>query len=98
MFKVAEKRCAECLFSQDRIVSGKRMADVLKTCRRQDSHFVCHKFTQDDPASQVCCRGFYETQTSQLMRICGRLGAIEFVPLPEVMPLVPERKRRKARA
>lgn len=81
-FKVAVERCAQCLFSQDKIVSSARRKDVLNSCRKKDTHFICHKFTiavnQD-----VCCKGFYETQTSQMIRIAQRLNAVEFVPLPK---------------
>ena len=80
MFKVYAERCDQCLFSPDKIVSDARRREVLAECRRRDSHFVCHKASilrQD-----ICCRGFYDASTSSLIRIAGRLGCIEFVPLP----------------
>jgi hypothetical protein len=74
-FKVCKERCDQCLFSKNKIVSNARKRDVLATCAANDSHFVCHK-TKD-----VCCRGFYDRDpgASNLMRIAGRLGAVEFV-------------------
>jgi len=80
VFKVYETKCDQCLFSKDRIVSNSRRVEVLAECKRRDSHFICHKATLLN--QDVCCRGFFDTQTSQLIRIAGRLGAIEFVPLP----------------
>ena len=80
MFKVTDKRCDECLFSPDKIVSDKRRKNVLSDCRKRDSHFICHKATIVD--QEVCCHGFYETQTCNLMRIAQRLGAVQFVPIP----------------
>lgn len=76
MFKVMQERCDQCLFSKNKIVSNVRRAQLLDECKRKDNHFICHK------SEDVCCRGFFDTQTSQLIRIAGRLGAIEFVPVP----------------
>lgn len=80
MFKVYAERCNQCLFSKDKIVSDERRAEVLEECRRRDSHFICHKASI--ARQDVCCRGFYDACTSNLIRVMGRLGAIEFVPLP----------------
>lgn len=87
-FQVCAKRCDECLFSNAKIVSDRRKAEVLRTCVKNDSHFVCHKFTKRDSDSQVCCRGFYDRDigATNPMRIAGRLGAVEFVELPEEKP------------
>jgi hypothetical protein len=81
--QVCEKQCDQCLFSPNRIVSKARMAEILRGCRRNDTHFVCHKgsLTGND---ELVCRGFFDTQSSQLIRIAGRMNMIEFVPPPEV--------------
>ena len=73
MFKVKEERCGECLFSKDKVVSNERRKDILSDCARNDSHFNCHK------EEGVCCRGFFDTSSSNMIRISGRLGMIEFV-------------------
>lgn len=75
MFKVMQERCDQCLFSKNKIVSAARKREVLAECARTDSHFICHK------TKGVCCRGFYDRDpgASNLMRIAGRLGAVEFV-------------------
>jgi hypothetical protein len=80
-FEVCEKQCDQCLFSPNRIVPKKRMAEILRNCRRDDKHFICHKGSI--AGRDVCCRGFYDTQTSQLMRIAQRLGMVKFVPIPQ---------------
>ncbi|KIL42101.1 hypothetical protein SD70_02655 [Gordoniibacillus kamchatkensis] len=58
MFQVAEKRCNECLFSANKIVSDERKAEVLADCALNDAHFICHKATLK--GKDVCCRGFYD--------------------------------------
>ncbi|MDB5973526.1 MAG: hypothetical protein JWR07_286, partial [Nevskia sp.] len=58
MMEICEKRCDQCLFSEQRIVSKKRMADIVKECRRADNHFQCHKHSINN--RDVMCRGFYE--------------------------------------
>jgi hypothetical protein len=80
MFKVCVEKCDQCLFSLNKIVSDDRRAEILEECKSKDSHFICHKATLD--GQNLCCRGFYDTQTSQLIRIAGRLNCIEFVPVP----------------
>lgn len=89
--KVAEERCENCLFGADRIVDGERVREILEDCRAADTHFVCHKFGIGEmdglKGTDVCCRGFYDTQPpSQMIRIAERLGVIEFIPLPKGGP------------
>ena len=74
MLKVCSQKCDQCLFSGNRIVSKKRMKDILQECKQSDSHFVCHK-TKD-----TVCSGFYETQSTNLIRIMQRLNGIEKEP------------------
>ena len=73
MFKVCSEPCDQCLFSKNRIVSAARAREVLIDCKRNDAHFICHK--TDD----TCCRGFYDTRTTNLIRIAQRLRMIKFV-------------------
>ncbi len=75
--KVCEKPCDQCLFSKDRIVSAARVREVLADCKRNDSYFICHKASI--AGGDVCCRTFYDTRTSNLIRIMQRLNGIKFV-------------------
>ena len=78
--QVYAERCDQCLFGPNRIVSGSRAASVIQDCLKHDSYFICHKASNRDET--VVCRGFYETQTCNLIRIAQRLGVIAFVPVP----------------
>jgi len=71
MLKVCAQKCDQCLFSDNRIVSKKRMKDILQECKQSDTHFVCHK-TKDS-----VCHGFYKTRSTNLIRIMQRLNGIE---------------------
>ena len=73
MFKVKKECCEECLFSENKIVSSKRKADILRGCMQDDTHFICHK------SEDVCCKGFYDRVDSQMIRIAQRLNMVEFV-------------------
>ena len=73
MFKVKKECCGECLFSKDKIVSNERRRNILEGCKKNDNHFICHK-TKD-----TCCRGFYDSQTSNMIRISQRLNMVSFV-------------------
>lgn len=82
MFEICEERCRQCLFTEQRIVSKTRMAQIVRDCRRKDTHFQCHKHTIE--GRDVMCRGFYETQPApQMLRIAQRLGMVKFVAIPE---------------
>ena len=77
MFKVKKECCGQCLFGKDKIVSSERKRDILSDCRQGDSHFICHKASIK--GEDICCKGFYDTQTSNMMRISQRMGMVEFV-------------------
>ena len=77
MFKVKKKCCGQCLFGKNKIVSDKRKVDILKGCVTKDNHFICHKATMNN--EDICCKGFYDTQTSNMIRISSRLNMVEFV-------------------
>jgi len=80
MLQVLKKRCPECLFSENKIVSDARRADIIKQCLRKDSHFVCHRSTMQ--GGEAVCRGFYDSFSTNLIRVMGRLGGIEFIDVP----------------
>jgi hypothetical protein len=73
MLKVKKNRCKECLFGSKKIVSDERKHGILADCLNNDTHFNCHK--SDD----VCCKGFYDSHDSALIRISERLGGVDFV-------------------
>ena len=77
MFKVKKERCNECLYSKDKIVSDERRKNLLSDIQNKDSHFVCHKATIKN--EDVCCKGFYDSSTSNMIRISQRLNMVEFV-------------------
>jgi hypothetical protein len=80
--EICEERCNQCLFSENRIVSKARMAEIVRDCRRNDTFFQCHKHTM--AGRDVMCRGYYETQPpSQMQRIAERLGVVRFVATPK---------------
>lgn len=83
-FQVCDKPCDQCLFSKDRIVPAERVREILAGCKRDNTHFICHKATIQ--GRDVCCRSFYDTQTSQLIRVAQRLNMVEFVDVTEKEP------------
>ena len=73
---LASKRCAECMTSRNRIVSGARAAEIVRNCRRQDIHFCCHKGSA--VGKIVHCRGVHDLNPSRAFRFATALG-IEIV-------------------
>lgn len=83
-FLVAKERCDQCLYGPEKIVSNARRKQILNDISRRDSWFVCHK-SSIAGGHEICCRGDFDQRGGgQLGRIAGRLGAIEFVEVPNV--------------
>ena len=76
-FKVARKRCDECLFSSNKIVDDERRDAILAECRRDETYFICHKATK--LGRGVVCRGFYDTEANRSCQVATRLGLTRFV-------------------
>ncbi len=87
MFKVYEKPCENCLFTDNRIVPPGRASEVIKESINDQTHFVCHKSSMGDykNGDQVCCKKFYDEAGGKIqkIRIAERLGVVEFVELPD---------------
>ena len=77
MFKVKKQCCKQCLFGKNKIVDDERKDSILENCKINDSHFICHEATINK--EDVCCKGFYDTQNSSMMRVSSRLNMVEFV-------------------
>lgn len=80
--KVMKRKCDQCLFTKNKIVSDKRKQDIIQSTVAKQGFFECHKATI--AGEKHCCRGYFDQlgHTSQMVRIAGRLGTIEF-SLPE---------------
>ncbi len=92
-FLVYKERCDQCLFGPNRIVSSKRMKEVLDDCREKQHYFICHKSTLEG-TNDVCCRGFFDTYpgATTAMRFAQVAGLVFFLPLPDLcdeLPLAP---------
>ena len=81
MMKVMDKCCGQCLYSKNKIVSSERKRQIISNCKSEDTHFTCHKATI--LGEDVVCRGFYERESTNMIRIAGRLGMIETVSVDE---------------
>lgn len=77
VFKVMAEQCDQCLFSKSKIVSDLRRNQLLRDCAKKDAHFICHKATE--VGQEACCRVFFDTRSTNLMRIARRLGAVEYL-------------------
>ncbi len=77
---LASRRCAECLTTRNRIVSGERAAEIVRSCRSEGKHFICHKGSAADLI--VHCRGVHEIAGSKAHRFATQFG----IPIREVDP------------
>lgn len=55
---LASKRCSQCLTTRNRIVPGKRAAQIIEGCKETRNHFICHKGSEADMV--VHCRGVHD--------------------------------------
>lgn len=74
---MAARPCAQCLTTKNRIVSGERAAEIVRGCRREGNHFVCHK---SRPGEIVHCRGVHDRLGSSAHRFAVAVG----IPIREI--------------
>lgn len=92
MFYVLSKRCDQCLYGPDKIVSHARRKQLIRDLNRDDTHFICHKASI--AGVEAACRGDWEQRgCGQLGRIAGRLNAVNFVDEADLGTLPPSAER-----
>jgi hypothetical protein len=87
LLKRTSRRCDQCLYSDARIVSLERKADIEATCLAENTHFVCHKFTSAGDRD-VACRGFLEAHpfTSFNERLAHAFSGEDMDPYEDLDP------------
>lgn len=94
---VANVPCDECLFSQNKIVSDERKAQLLEECWRGGTYFICHKATLKGHA--VICHNFLKSTDGAgnvAIRVAQRFGFIKYVdPACPTKPTATQKKTRK---
>lgn len=86
--EVLAEQCPTCIFRPGnpmKLRAG-RVASMVRECYERQSFIPCHETMShdeddDNRADGPVCRGFFDAHgdASQLVRICERLGQIEFV-------------------
>lgn len=82
---VLSDKCAQCAFTPGRIVTGGRVADIVRQTADVDgAHFICHKTTIAGDGDAICA-GWYEHFGSRdpLLRLAECMGIIERVDEPK---------------
>lgn len=76
-FKVMSKKCDQCLFGPNKIVSNARKAELIRKIHAEGTNFLCHKGTIN--GEEIVCAGDLEADRyrTNMMRIAERLGVIE---------------------
>ena len=68
---LAAHPCGQCLTTKNRIVSGKRAAEIVSGCRQDGNHFICHKSAAGEI---VHCRGVHDRFGSNAHRFAVAFG------------------------
>lgn len=80
MMKVCAHPCDQCLFSDNKVVSEERKAELIATCIEKDIHFICHKGTIAGGEFQdLVCYGFYIRYSTYKLRLFFKFNMIEFL-------------------
>jgi len=82
-YKVFDSPCSTCLFGPNKIVSEARKKEVIKNCLSRNSHFICHEATKNN--HDIACRGFFDRYSTNLERMCGRIGMIFMIQVKDYM-------------
>lgn len=68
---LASHPCGQCLTTKNRIVPGKRAAQIVRDCRQTGNHFICHKSAAGEI---VHCRGVHDRFGSNAHRFAVAVG------------------------
>lgn len=83
MFQVYQSSCENCLFSKNRIVSPERAKEIISTCLKEQTHFICHKSSME--GGEICCHSFYKKLGKRVgkIKVFEHLGIITFSNQPK---------------
>lgn len=87
-FKVYKEPCKNCLLSPDRIVSPERAKDIIQSCAKSESHFICHKASIN--GKEICCKNFFDKfgHVSKSIRMANALDLVEFIEMEDSKKLI----------
>ena len=79
--KVCATRCETCIFGPDSPITPRRFARLASTwAKMKGGHQVCHQYGTSEEGTDVWCKGFWETQISEIYkRIFVAMGYVTFV-------------------
>lgn len=84
---LASRPCGQCLTTRNRIVPGERAAEIVRGCKRDGTHFQCHKGSA--AGLNVHCRGVHDRLGSRAYDF-----AVAFdIPIREIDPDALEGRR-----
>jgi hypothetical protein len=84
--RVLSERCTTCILGGDQSITphlGRgRLKDLVE--RAADGHIPCHSTLDNANPGAAICHGWFDKfgMESNFVRVMGRIGGLEFVPLP----------------
>lgn len=84
VFEIMSKRCDECLFTRNRIVTKDRAAEKVAQCLATGKPFDCHKANLKKRS--VTCRGFFDVVGEELLvvRLAKQLDLVREIKEEEL--------------
>lgn len=70
------KPCNQCLFGNNKVVDERRKQEIIDTCRKKRTHFICHKGTlAGEPYDNIICYGWLSQDP--ILEIMDSVGLIQ---------------------
>lgn len=83
--RVLAERCATCILGGEQSITPHLRSGRLKDLitRAADGHIPCHSTLSNTNPGAAICHGWFDKfgMESNYIRVMGRLGGLEFVPL-----------------
>lgn len=93
--KVYKQCCKNCLLSTNSIVSNATRKEIIQSCIKQQTHFICHKASLNN--QEICCKKFYDElgHHSKSIKFSQWLNIIDFIEQPEHDKLIAYKELNK---
>lgn len=84
--------CKNCLYTKDRVVSGKRAKEIIAQTIEEGSYFICHVSSLND-SNNTMCHNYYKNHGHHCKKLTmfrewggGKdiKGLVDFIPQPDI--------------
>ena len=87
--KIMARRCNQCLYGKNKIVSDASRRDIIRKCDMKDVSFLCHKGTL--AGQDIDCQGYHQATNGggKVARFAAWLGVVQWIDPDTLQPVTP---------